>query len=74
MTVKWFIDSYLLAELDPFKKKKKIMRQLNGEWIMAVGFEVPLMRVNYCDFRLRDPRISLPSARANQNSNANLNV
>lgn len=66
MTVKWFIDSYLLAEFNLLKGKKKIVCQLNGEWIMAVSFEVPLMRVNYSEFRLRNPQISLSGMSADK--------
>lgn len=41
---------------------------------MAVGFEVPLMHVNYSDFRLRNPQISLPGVSTNKNSNVHLNI
>lgn len=73
MTVKWFIDSYLWAEFNPLEEKK-IMCQLNGEWIMAVSFELPLMRMNYSDFRLRNPQISLPGVSTNKNLNVHLNI
>lgn len=41
---------------------------------MAVSFEVPLMHVNYSDFRLRNPQISLPGVSTNKNLNVHLNV
>lgn len=41
---------------------------------MAVSFELPLMRMNYSDFRLRNPQISLPGVSTNKNLNVHLNI
>lgn len=41
---------------------------------MAVSFEVPLMHVNYSDFRLRNPQIVLPGVSTNKNLNVHLNI
>lgn len=41
---------------------------------MAVSFEVPLMHVNYSDFRLRNPQISLTGVSTNTNLNVHLNI
>lgn len=41
---------------------------------MAVSFELPLMRMNYSDFRLRNPQISLHGVSTNKNLNVHLNI
>lgn len=41
---------------------------------MAVSFEVPLMHVNYSDFKLRSPQISSPGVSTNKNLNVLLNT
>ncbi len=41
---------------------------------MAVSFEVPLMHVNYSDFRLRNPQIPLRGVSTNKNLNVHLNI
>lgn len=41
---------------------------------MAVSFEVPLMHVNYSDFRLRSPQIPSAAVSTNKNLNVHLNI
>lgn len=41
---------------------------------MLVSLDVPLMHVNYSDFRWRNPEISSPGVSINKNLNVHFNV